>query len=1143
MPYINDHRTSPQSLLDSISRKVNVAGSEPRVVVEFDKLVYIPGIKFKYETLEQIYNSSVTAIATSVNTGSQTGGTELGGNGNSPMIYEMQKVGEPTTYNPSNPTSGTRFEYIKCMMMTYLVDACLPLHYYPFMLAVAYHETGFGTLGQGRPQNGSFIVGYGCPGSCNMTYKSIKTQVRMFAKRIKEAMKSRHAGIKDRGYMTYDDISYFHQGGDKGYNTWVWSADGANWKRRVKNYYDQIRAEMGAGALQTLSSSQNKWRCSAQASGLQTLNFTNSACSGNYVTLTHLSQQVTDNRSEEVEDTYEAPRMTLQEALRPPEGVTDVYYVTDDEIIDIPPTEEEINAMDLEDLVPYNYEISQNFSTTADSGKITFPLANKTYGTSVVTSRYYTENKSRPTHYGIDLVPARGRCAGWTVVAAWGGKVTLAGWIDGGGYTVQITHSNGLITHYLHMQKGSIMVTKGQEVKAGDPLGKCGNTGASDGAHLHFEIVKQGGHPWKKASKINPRPYLEGSAKASVDVNSLPTGGAAGSTVTGEVVKNKVFDYCVGDSLKTMNSKYFTDLGSGSYFAKYDEKTKQDVHVYGFKAGSIAEDSVDSLTCVHKFTADGVFEAKLYINLGESDSAYIRVDGKTYASFTSADNGVVSIEPIYMSFINTAGSSEGVETLANEANEHVIDLYVQDQSGKAEIGYMCVALSELEGGAISQNIKYRTKVDWIEQGDVVFEKTIMLEDDIKSWEVSSHFDTDSSTARVTLDNTTRIYSPTYVYGDIAFPRNKHDSEFTYFEQGELRHVISEGTPVRIYAGYGDDLVRVFTGFITGEVEDDADSNTVTFECVDMYSQVENHIFMTKTSYPEVGTHEEVANGVTNKVNEGWVMSSIVHNIANKSGLAGWRIVEDDLQYPDIVIQETYYIDIDKGAKVATVWDAKAKRYVKKTIGTVKTLEGFKNPYVMSIDFEQGTRASDAIHQLIGDTMFKAYCDRYGTFKLEHLIRMYEVEPKWEFIDNENLTSLNTSVDYTRTRNHLMVLGNQGQTEHFVDKDLIRATRGKVRSAQVEVDWIDESYGASAYGEKKAVADRLFLDMKRQSRTFNVDVKGNPLIDVLDGCYIYSEDSSVQGYYIVKGHTLQGNAENMTSSLELTWGIEGYTGMS
>jgi hypothetical protein len=46
------------------------------------------------------------------------------------------------------------------------------------------------------------------------------------------------------------------------------------------------------------------------------------------------------------------------------------------------------------------------------------------------------------------------------------------------------------------MVENSLLVTKGQKVTAGTKLGIMGNTGASAGRHLHFEICKGKVHRW-----------------------------------------------------------------------------------------------------------------------------------------------------------------------------------------------------------------------------------------------------------------------------------------------------------------------------------------------------------------------------------------------------------------------------------------------------------------------------------------------------------------------------------------------------------------------------------------------------------------------------------------------------------------------
>lgn len=60
----------------------------------------------------------------------------------------------------------------------------------------------------------------------------------------------------------------------------------------------------------------------------------------------------------------------------------------------------------------------------------------------------------------------------------------------GFGYYVVIRHKNGLETIYGHQSK--ILVEIGQEVKAGEQIGKGGSTGRSTGSHLHFELRYRG---------------------------------------------------------------------------------------------------------------------------------------------------------------------------------------------------------------------------------------------------------------------------------------------------------------------------------------------------------------------------------------------------------------------------------------------------------------------------------------------------------------------------------------------------------------------------------------------------------------------------------------------------------------------------
>ncbi|MDQ7048567.1 MAG: M23 family metallopeptidase [Enterobacterales bacterium] len=98
-------------------------------------------------------------------------------------------------------------------------------------------------------------------------------------------------------------------------------------------------------------------------------------------------------------------------------------------------------------------------------------------------------------HAGVDFAGSEGD----GVFATAAGVVSWVGKRSGYGLLIEINHGDGLVTRYGHNLKA--LVKKGDVVKKDQVISKMGNSGRSTGAHVHYEVIKNG-------RPTDPAPYI-----------------------------------------------------------------------------------------------------------------------------------------------------------------------------------------------------------------------------------------------------------------------------------------------------------------------------------------------------------------------------------------------------------------------------------------------------------------------------------------------------------------------------------------------------------------------------------------------------------------------------------------------------------
>jgi murein DD-endopeptidase MepM/ murein hydrolase activator NlpD len=144
-------------------------------------------------------------------------------------------------------------------------------------------------------------------------------------------------------------------------------------------------------------------------------------------------------------------------------------------------------------------------------------------------SSHFSEHRLHPIlkeyrpHLGIDYAAPSG-----TPVQTIGeGRVIFAGPKGGAGNLVEVQHSNGYTTYYMHLSR--VLVRSGQRVEQGQSIGLVGMTGLATGPHLDFRIQKQGQFlnferlPLPPSDPVAKRDWNEFAASRDRAIALMPT--------------------------------------------------------------------------------------------------------------------------------------------------------------------------------------------------------------------------------------------------------------------------------------------------------------------------------------------------------------------------------------------------------------------------------------------------------------------------------------------------------------------------------------------------------------------------------------------------------------------------------------------
>lgn len=249
-------------------------------------------------------------------------------------------------------------------------------------------------------------------------------------------------------------------------------------------FCQQVRSEEERGSLSYLSV---LFKATSMADLLNRMEFVNEVAEYNKTLIAAMKETRENIKAEKTE--MEAKEAQLGEQQDELQGKLDETTKLMNEYAADQKTLEQMHAAEEKAADEIDAQIARliaDSDVVPGSEGFIWPVSTSKMISSPIGSRVAPGGFGSTNHKGVDICNV-----GYTssVYATKSGRVLLtnsSGWGGGYGNYVVIDHGGGLTTLYAHMSV--VKVSPGDTVSQGTVIGVTGNTGASTGPHLHYEV-------------------------------------------------------------------------------------------------------------------------------------------------------------------------------------------------------------------------------------------------------------------------------------------------------------------------------------------------------------------------------------------------------------------------------------------------------------------------------------------------------------------------------------------------------------------------------------------------------------------------------------------------------------------------------